>query len=160
MATENRGIAPADPTTTVGQVRYLIGDLDYEEYDTPEAGYGLYANFSDGEISGFLAAGGDSINRASGYAYLRLAALAAAGAISWKSDDQSLDAKQVATEYRLLANIAFDQADVADAGGASAFDLSHPYSSCSCADGECIHQELAPYTTGCFRCGTACMGWC
>lgn len=128
MATINRGVVPVDPTTPVGQVRLLIGDLDYEEYDPVEVGYGIYANFSDAELAGFITAGGDSVTRATGYAYLRLAALAAAGAISWKSDDQAVDAKQVATEYRLLANIAFAQADDADANGASSFTIDNPYS--------------------------------
>lgn len=156
MATENRGIAPADPSTTVGQVRFLVGDLDYEEYDPVQTGFGIYANFSDGEIEGFLAAGGDSVTRASGYAYLRLAALAAAGAISWKSDDQMLDAKQIASEYRLLANIAFDQADKAEDGDASSFTLDHPYSTCD--QTLCTHQELAPGAC-CDVCGAIGYGW-
>lgn len=156
MTTENRGIAPADPLTPVGQVRYLIGDLDYEAVDPPEVGYGIYANFSDGEIEGFLGAGGNSVVRASGFAYLRLAALVAAGAISWKSDDLTLDAKQVAAEYRLLANIAFGQADEADASGASAFGLDNPYTTCeSCT----CHPELA--TCPVIDCSTgAAYGWC
>jgi hypothetical protein len=157
MATVNRGIAPADPTSVVGQVRFLIGDLDYEEYDPVEVGFGVYSNFSDTEIAGFIAAGGDSVVRASGYAYLRLAALAAAGAISWKSDDQMLDAKQVATEYRLLAGIAFDQADNADDGSADTFGLDNPYTTCD--NTLCTHQELAP-GAHCAVCGGSNYGWC
>jgi hypothetical protein len=127
MATINRGVVPLDPTSAVGQVRLLIGDLDYEEYDPVQVGYGIYANFSDAELAGFVTAGGDSVTRATGYAYLRLAALAASGAISWKSDDLAVDSKQVATEYRLLANIAFAQADDADVSGASSFTIDNPY---------------------------------
>lgn len=135
MATVNRGVAPADPSTPVGQLRYLIGDIDYDPLDPVEAGYGDYANFSDEELTGFIAAGGDSVIRASGYAYLRFAALAASGAISWRSDDLSVDSKQVAAEYRLLARIAFEQADSEDAGLASGFALDHPYSDeCGCVE--------------------------
>jgi len=140
MATINKGIAPADPSTPVGKVRFLIGDLDYAELDPVEAGLGEYPNFSDDEINGFLIAGDDSVIRASGYAYLRLAVLAAAGAISWKSDDQMVDAKQVATEFRLLATLAFNQADAADEAGASTFAIDNPYST----NLACGHAELAP----------------
>ena len=130
----NRGLAPLDPTTSVGQLRLLVGDIDYVALVPPEVGYGDYNNFSDDELTGFLLVSGGSITRASGHAYLRLAALAAAGALSWKSDDLSVDAKQVATEYRLLANIAFGQADTEDAAGASVFLLDHPYTSDTAID--------------------------
>jgi hypothetical protein len=157
MATVNRGVVPVDPTSPTGQVRLLIGDLDYEEYDPVQPGYGIYANFSDDEIAGFILAGGDSITRASGYAYLRLAALAASGAISWKSDDLAVDSKQVATEYRLLANIAFAQADDADANGASSFSIEHPYTTL-CGTG-CDHAELAPCPV-CAQGTSWGYGWC
>lgn len=157
MATINRGVVPVDPTSAVGQVRLLVGDLDYENYDPVQTGYGIFANFSDEEIAGFVLAGGGSITRASGYAYLRLAALAASGAISWKSDDQAVDAKQVATEFRLLANIAFAQADDADAGGASSFSIDNPYT--STCDTLCVHAELAPCTI-CSRGSSWGYGWC
>lgn len=35
---ENRGVAPPDMTTPVGQVRALLGDVEYTEYDPPPAG--------------------------------------------------------------------------------------------------------------------------
>lgn len=141
MDTTNRGVAPADPTTAVGQVRYLLGDLGYSGLDPAEPGFGDYANFSDLEIEGFVLAGGGSVVRASGFAYLRLAALAAAGAISWKSDDLSVDAKIPASEFRLLARIAFEQADAEDAGGASSFSLTDFGDTTFDSP-----QELAPWT--------------
>lgn len=131
-----------------------MGDIEYEEYDPPELGFGIYLNFSDEEIGGFLVAGSGSITRASAYAYLRLAALAAAGAISWKSDDQMVDSKQVATEYRLLASIAFSQADDADRSGASSFSIDNPYTS-TCAT--CGVAELE----ACIVCSRGSSGgWC
>jgi hypothetical protein len=157
MATINRGVVPIDPASTVGQVRLLVGDLDYENYDPVEEGFGIFANFSDAEIEGFILAGGGSITRASGYAYLRLAALAASGAISWKSDDQAVDAKQVATEYRLLANIAFAQADDADANGASSFSIDNPYTSCQSG---CDDAELAAHCAACLLTHGSKYGWC
>lgn len=143
MATENKGVAPPNPGTPVGALRYLIGDTDYDFLITPEEGYGSYQNFSDLELEGFLVAGGTSVTRASGFAYLRFAALAAAGAISWRSDDLSVDSKQMAAEFRLLSKIAFDAADAEDAGGASGFDLDFPFMSCAC-EGFCTHNPHAP----------------
>jgi len=140
----NRGIAPLDPNSDVGQLRLIIGDTEYVELDP---GYGDYNNFSDAELQGFVVAGGGSITRASGYAYLRFAALAAANAISWRSDDLAVDSKLVASEYRLLARIAFEQADNEDDLSASGFALDFPYSFCTCGGAGtcgCCLAELAP----------------
>ncbi len=126
----NKGIAPADPASPIGSLRFLLGDLEYDGLDTPEEGYGDYYNFGDDELAGFITAGGGSITRASGYAYLRLAAIAASGAISWRSDDLSVDSKIPPSEYRLLARIAFEQADDEDTYGASSFTIDYPYRSC------------------------------
>lgn len=151
----NRGVVPADPTTPVGSLRYLLGDFDYEGLDEPEEGYGNYYNFGDAELQGFITAGGGSVTRASGHAYMRLAAVAAASAISWRSDDLSVDSKIVPSEYRLLARIAFEQADAEDdALGASGFALDHPYSNDFCVEPV---QELAARPC---RCNGRCTGWC
>lgn len=120
----NIGIAPPDPTTPVGALRFLLGDLEYGDVTEGKA---EYANFSDDELSQFITAGAGSVTRASGYAYLRLAAIAASGAISWRSDDLSVDSKIPASEFRLLARIAFEQADDEDKAGASSFTLQFPY---------------------------------
>lgn len=158
----NRGIAPLDPGTEVGQLRLLVGDTEYVEFIPPEVGYGDYNNFSDDELNGFIVAGGGSLTRASGYAYLRLAALAAASAISWRSDDLAVDSKLVASEYRLLARIAFEQADGEDELLASGFALDFPFSCGGCGScGECI-PELAPAPVKWCRrqCGGSCGGFC
>lgn len=143
MATVNRGVAPVEPSTPVGALRYSIGDLDYEPLDPAETGYGNFPNFSDTELAQFIAQGGGSVTRASGFVYLRFATLAASGAISWRTDDLAVDSKQVASEYRLLARIAFEQADAEDAAGASGFDLDFPFMSCGCTDW-CTHITGTP----------------
>lgn len=150
MATINRGVVPVDPNTPVGALRYSIGDLEYVALVPPEAGFGNYPNFSDAELAQFIVQGGDSVTRASGFAYLRFAALAAAGAISWRSDDLSVDSKQMAAEFRLLSKIAFDAADAEDAAGVSGFDLDFPFMSCGC-EGFCTHDnpELAAAANDC-----------
>lgn len=156
----NRGVAPLDPNTDVGQLRLMIGDTEYVDLVPPEVGYGDYNNFSDDELGGFIAAGGGSITRGSGYAYIRLAALTAAGAISWRSDDLAIDSKQIASEYRLLARVAFEQADNEEDLNASAFALDFPYS-CGCGScNQCLQELAAPPVKWCRRCGGSCMGWC
>lgn len=127
MNDTNRGVTPPDSSTDVGKVRFIIGDISYSPVEPSEVGYGVYENFSDEEIQAFLTAGSGSATRAAGYAYLRFASLAAAGAISWKSDDLSLDSKQVASEYRLLARTQFEQADREEELAASGFALDHIY---------------------------------
>lgn len=154
----NRGIAPLDPLTSVGQLRLLVGDTEYVDLVPPEVGFGDYNNFSDDELNGFVTAGGGSITRASGFAYLRLAALAAAGAISWRSDDLAVDSKIVASEYRLLARIAFEQADNEEDLNASGFALDFPFS-CTC-DGTCPNCTAELAAPRVCHCPGPCSGWC
>lgn len=157
----NRGVAPLDPNTDVGELRLLIGDTEYVPLVPPEEGIGDYNNFSDDELNGFLTAGGGSITRASGYAYLRLAALSAAGAISWRSDDLAVDTKLIASEYRLLARIAFEQADNEDDLLASGFALDFPFSCGGCGScGKCMQELAAPPVKWCRCAGASCSGWC
>lgn len=156
----NRGIAPLDPNSDVGQLRLIVGDTEFIPLVPPESGYGDYNNFSDDELQGFITAGGGSITRASGYAYIRFAALAAAGAISWRSDDLSVDSKTIASEYRLLARIAFEQADNEEDLNASQFALDFPFTSCGCGTcNDCLQELAAPPVKWC-RCGGTCGGWC
>jgi hypothetical protein len=157
----NRGIAPLEPATDVGKLRLLVGDTEYVELAPAEPGYGDYNNFSDAELEGFIVAGGGSITRASGFAYLRLAALAAAGAISWRSDDLAVDTKLVASEYRLLSRIAFEQADNEDDLLASGFALDFPFSCGDCGScGKCLQELAAPPVKWCRCSGASCSGWC
>ena len=106
----NRGVAPPDPETEVGQLRLFIGDVIYVELDPPEVGYGDYTNFSDDQLNQFLAQGG-SLMRAAGYAYLQLATAAAAQAITVTSDDLRIELTERAAQLRQIANLWLEQAD-------------------------------------------------
>lgn len=120
-----KGIAPPDPSTPIGSIRFLIGDYEWQELDPSEPGYGEYAAFGDDELEALLTASDENEARAVGYAYLKLAGKAAAGAVSWASDDLRLNLEKVPAELRAIAQMWFDQADEDDiaGGGQEYFDL-------------------------------------
>jgi hypothetical protein len=119
------GIAPPDPSTPVGSLRYVIGDYEYVALSPAVAGYGNYAAFSDAELEALLTMSEDNQSRAVGYAYLKLAGKSAAQAIAWASDDLRLNLEKVPSELRAIAKMWFEQADEEDISGGSAeyFDL-------------------------------------
>ena len=126
MAT-NVGIAPPDPETPVGQLRYLLSDTEYT--DAPDnPGHGIYESFSDENLQTYLNISNDSLTRAQGHAYLRLAGLAAAEAVDWKSDDQMVTLSKRAEALRKMAEFYFEQADGEDAADAgSFFAIEYPF---------------------------------
>lgn len=86
-----------DPTTTIGRVRLLIADTDYEQPD-----------FADSEITAALAMAGDSIHRAGALLLRALAANRARLAVSVRRGNVSEDLSAIARELR-------EQADALDA---------------------------------------------
>lgn len=120
-----KGIAPPDPNTPVGAIRFVIGDYEWVELDPPVPGYGDYAAFSDAELEALLTMSDDSTTRAIGYAYLKLAGKSAAQAVSWATDDLRLNLEKIPAELRAIAQMWFDQADEEDisGGGQEYFDL-------------------------------------
>lgn len=125
----NKGIAPPDMDTNVGQLRVVLGDLDYSPLDPPETGFGNYVKWSDAELTGFLAmtgAGEDqSILRAAGYAFLQLAASAALESKSVRDHDLQIDLTKRAADLRAIAQMYFTQADDLDDsnGSGDIFDI-------------------------------------
>lgn len=111
----NPGQTPIDVSTPVGQMRMVIGDTIGTAYVPDEPGYADYASFSDAELQALLTTSADSIPRAVGYAYLKLAGIAASEAVDWKSDDQSVTLSKRATELRAIAQLWFDRATDEDA---------------------------------------------
>ena len=116
----NRGIAPPDLTTDVGQFRVLVGDAQYVELDPPEPGFQDFEKFSDAEIEGYLAQAEGSIPRAIGYAYLYLAGQAALTSTSVRDYDLQVDNTKRADGLIAIANMWFGKADEE---GADYFDI-------------------------------------
>lgn len=107
----NTGVAPYDPSTPVGKVRVVTGDVNYGAIT---GGVAQYELFADTEIESFLVAGEDNILRAAGFAYLALAGRAAVDAKSVKDYDLSIDLKSRADKLREQALAFFNQADEKD----------------------------------------------
>lgn len=120
------GAYPIDPTTDVGKLRLLLGDSIGVEFDPPVPGERDYPQWSDDELEQFIAAAGDSsITRAASYAYLQMAASAAAESVTVRTQDLSADLTRRSEAYRLLAKQYADLADGEDAasGAGEAFEV-------------------------------------
>ena len=107
----NRGVAPADLSTPVGQLRSLIGDVTYVDLVPPEDGFGDYTAFSDDQLESFLSLGTNNMAYAVGYAYTTLAAQFAADAIKVTTDDEAVDLTARAESMRKIANDWFNRGD-------------------------------------------------
>lgn len=140
----NKGVAPVDPTTEVGQFRLTIGDATATDLEPPEAGFGNYEMFSDDEIEAFLNQGG-SMNGAIALAYLQMAGVAARESKSVQDMDLRVDLTKRATDLRLLAQFWQGKAD---AESAEIFELFDGAPNCRC------RPELAQYSV----CEVHCRG--
>lgn len=124
----NRGVQPLDPTTPVGQLRLNLGDTAFVELAPPAPGFAAYANYSDDALEAFLAAAGNNVLRATGNAYMQLAAIYAAQGKSIRTDDLSVDTKGRGADLLAVAKSYFDQASSAEATeGLDFFDVATPY---------------------------------
>ena len=113
--TGSPGVYPLDPETPIGQMRLILGDTESTPYDPVEAGFQNYEVFSDDELQALLTMSDDSFPRGVGYAYLKLAGLAANEAVDWRSDDLAMTLSKRSSELRLIAQSWFDRADMQDA---------------------------------------------
>lgn len=120
----NPGAYPVDLTSKVGQFRALTGDLNSSPYDPAYPGYQNFLKFSDAEIEGYLAQGGDSVARAIGYSYLYLAGQAAIESAAIKDYDLQIDKTKRAADLTAIAKLWFGQADGEEViSGEEAFEI-------------------------------------
>lgn len=117
MAFTERGVAPLDPNTDIGRMRVALGDVDYEEYDPPQPGYGLYQVFSDDQLQVFLDLAKGNVARAIAMAYAQIGASWASTGATIRTDDLTFSAKDSVGNWLTLAaywnKIADDQDDAA-----------------------------------------------
>lgn len=142
----NRGLAPYDPTTTVGQFRVFYGDVTYVPLDPAEVGYGNYAEISDAEIEAFLNSANGSVYRAIGNYYAQLAGQAAKASSSIKDYDLAVDTTKRATDLLNLARYWWGLANDEDttAGGSDIFEVFGVTNADTCCT-----PEGAAYYCGC-----------
>lgn len=121
----NRGIAPFDPASKVGQFRVLYPDTIYTELDPAQPGYGNYAELSDAEIEALLASAGDSVSRGIGNYYAQLAGRAAKESVSIADYDLKIDTTKRSADLMKLAQMWWGLADDEDAqaGNSDVFDV-------------------------------------
>lgn len=100
----NRGIAPPDYSSEVGEVRAHIGDVNYEPFDPDEPGFGVYEMYSDDELEVFLERA-DSVEGAVASAYLQMAGAAAREAKMVKDYDLQVDLVKRADALRRMAEL-------------------------------------------------------
>lgn len=137
----NRGVAPLDPQTPVGQLRALLRDTSFGPLTPPEAGFGNYAVFSDVDLAVYLAQNPDSLNRAAGEAIRSLALEVAAGERSVKTDDLAVDLRGRGKSLMEIAQSFFDDADAAEAASAADFFQVVPFP----ATRQNVRPEGTPY---------------
>ena len=126
----NKGVAPIDPTTPVGQVRINLGDIASVPLDPAEEGYADYANYGDAELEAFLASAADSVPRATGMAYLQLAATYAVAGRSIKTDDLAINTTSRGSDLLAIAQSWLKEAVVQDTAAAASYtDIVSPYAS-------------------------------
>ena len=119
----NPGAFPVDFGEPVGQVRALIGDTLSVPLDPPVSGQQDFQLFSDAEIEQFLSSGQGSIYRASGFAFMSLAGVAARQAESIRDFDLQIDSRQKAEQLRLQAQWYFGEADRLDGLGEDGYTI-------------------------------------
>lgn len=107
----NLGVAPPDPETDIGLLRYLIGDTEYETVTAPPehpTWTGDYQWFSDTALSVFLSRSGQDVDKAAILAWRQMGDQLAATAADIKTDDLS-----VSNLWR-RAQFFYDRADAAE----------------------------------------------
>lgn len=119
----NRGVAPLDPDTTVGQFRVRAGDTVYVPLNPTEVGYGNYLKWSDDEILVFLGSN-PSMPWAIYEAYLQLATSAALESSSISDYDLKIDNTKRADQLYRIATEWRNRAEEDDnALGEEAFEI-------------------------------------
>lgn len=149
----NPGEYPLDPTSDVGKFRLAYGDTQSTPYDPVVPDIQNYTELSDAEIELFLSQGGDSVNRAIGFYYMRLAGEAAKISKVTADYDLRVDLTKRATDLREMAQWYFDQALTEEGeGGFFIVPTGRPHVCCT--------PELAPFDLSCHRGGTCRCGRC
>ncbi|KZE41346.1 hypothetical protein [Microbacterium sp. T32] len=116
------GAFPVDPTTPVGQLRYLLGDTNATTSAAAPAGTKLFAVWSDAELTAALAIAGGSVLRAGGQLVTQLALFyAQQGQLSVKADDLGLTVSARGADLNTIARTLFQEASARDAADADSF---------------------------------------
>jgi hypothetical protein len=119
MADENVGQSPPNYTTLAGKVRVLVGDTDPQDLETPTAGQGQYAWYSDEQLEVLGSLNGDSAKRVAIWVLSQVGMSQALLLKKWKSEDLEQDGTAIikameATLKRLAAEVDKEEALTGD----------------------------------------------
>lgn len=149
--TVNKGVAPPEYDTPVGEVRANVGDIEYVPLTPPEVGFGDYEMFSDAEIEAFLTQAGGSVALATAYAYGRLVTAWNATSVTIRQDDMQFSNKDSVGTWlnmaRFWREVAQDEVDLA---GINYGDVVSVRGGCGCG------YEYAPCLGDCAAPGFRC----
>lgn len=116
------GAFPIDPTTPVGQLRYLLGDTSATASPQAPAGTKMFAIWADAELVAALANAGGNVLRAGGLLITQLALFyAQQGQMSVKADDLGLTVGAKGGDLNTIARTLFQEAADRDAAEADSF---------------------------------------
>ena len=113
MAT-NPGLKDIDLSTPLGQLRSNVGDTVGEPIYPPSETMVDYRYFSDAELFTFLRQAGDSVLRATSFAFSRLAVASAMDGASIRTNDLGYDDTKRGSTLLEIAKWWADEADKAD----------------------------------------------
>jgi hypothetical protein len=123
----NKGKAPLDPNTLLGQLRVFVGDVQSSPLEPAEEGWGSYAVFGDESLLGALAAAGDNLNRAAGNLFATLAVEYMQLGKSVRTDDLAIDTRGRGKDLLEVARSFWEQAALSDAAtGGDIFTVVGP----------------------------------
>lgn len=119
MADENVGASPPDYETLAGKVRVLVGDTAPADLETPTAGFGQYAWYSDEELEVLGTMNGDNPKRVAIWVLSQVSISQALLLKKWTSEDLQVDGPAItrgmeATLKRLSAEVDKEAAAVGD----------------------------------------------
>lgn len=120
MADENVGVTPPDGNTLAGQVRILVGDTTPAPLETPAAGFGQYAWYSDDELEVLGNLNASNPKRVAIWVLSQVAISNALLLKKWTSEDLAVDGPAItrgieATLKRLSAEVDKEEAMGGDA---------------------------------------------
>jgi hypothetical protein len=145
----NIGATPIDTSSTVGQLRLIVGDTASKPLDPPQFGLADYAVWSDDSLAVAIATNGDNLKRAAAALYLQLAAQYAQQGKSIKTDDLALDTKNRSGDLISIAKMFIAEADAEESAEADAFFQIVPFAGRACSPIRRVEASPWPVSSPC-----------